>query len=802
MKMILMLPAVIGLSPLLADNVIFKDGFENRTDNWKPSSSLVISKERSVEGQHSARVDKPGTVLSKAIPVDPHSRYRIRLNSYSTQRGTFNLSAELYDGDMKKLSIPEAFTTNEWLWDADRQKQKRNYWMPLWVGFDTGKNDAFVKIRIQKHKDGKLWLDDLVLEKVESWPRMLQDSAVSGPWTSESLMLPGPDGYLYPNFSGAGLSRPWTLPEKVFKVEDFGAVADDGKDDSDAIDKALAAAVNAKGGTILFGSGAYRLSRKISVRNDHIVFRGDGRDKTRLELGLPDNQVGIFTTGSDNHISPKGTVQIFFPAKGAEKVQVSAGNLKPQTFLPAQFEKLPDKEDFVKTVFNIESCFDQLGGEGSVMIHAKVFYAGGRVEKSSVPFVLNRNHRPDVYASSYITFIGRDLPAHKIMLADGVRRGDNVLTLENTDGIKVGELIEIHLPVNTPRWRPVNNNVPWWRTLDFRSEVASVDGKRVTLAQPLRYDIPSGEGAYACRVDPIKFSGIENMTISQVGEIQIELKMRTISFGNGWNCRAADLDIDRPGTSAVYGVRLKNCEFINCKFTQPWRTKLGGLAYTGWDRAWDCLISNVQTYAMRHAPLFNWSCAGNVVTGSFFDESDAQWHTGWCHDNLIENSRIVTTSSKFNSYGWAFFAVPADDAEHGGIGPRNVIYNCDSSAFRGGLHMGGYNRDWMVMYNRFHVTRGPGVVERLGGGANTFVGNVFILEDEKSPAFFLESVDSRDDRITGNTVYGGNGTLVAGPGCPAEENNNRVLPLEKKTGTTAPPVPSLYQWQREKYPRK
>lgn len=798
MKKNLLLTLLASIA-LHAGNVIFEDGFENGLINWTGEAAIIHSDERAASGKYAMEITGRGSVRSKAIPVKPETRYRVRVNSYSTGRGTFHLIIEPYDASMKLQSIPGSFSTSEGLWDADRKKQKRNYWMPVQVGVDTGKDTAFVRIRIYKTpREQRLWIDSVTLEEVAKWPELRNDAEVTPPYTCDSLMLPGPDGYLYPNFTRAGLSRPWTLPKQIFKVEEFGAVADDGKDDSDAIDRAVEAAVKVNGGVIFFGPGTYRLSRKISIRHDNIVFRGVDQAKSRLELGLPDNQIGIFSSGSDNRLSPRATVQVFFPCDEVRQVMVRAGNEESVIFQPARFEKLPDKLDFGKVIFRIEPFFEKLGGEGLVSITAEVSYGDGRVEKTTVPFILDRNHRPNVYASSYLTFSGRDLPPHQIMLTSELKRGEKTFTIDNAERLKSGDLIALQLPVAS-RWAPVNNNVPWWRWIDFQAEIAEVNDSRITIAQPVRFDFPLAEKPCVSRLDPIKNSGIENLTLSQVGKIQIELKMRTVSFNNAWNCRAANLIVDRPGTSAIYGVRMKNCEFINCKFTQPWRTKFGGLAYIGWDRAWDCLLSGVESYGMRHAPLFNWSCSGNVVTDSFFNESDAQWHTGWCHDNLIENSRIVTTTNKFNSYGWAFYAVPAEDAEHGGIGPRNVVYNCETTSFRGGLYLGGYNRNWLIMYNKFHITKGPGVLERLGGGENTFVGNTFVLEDKTSPAFFLESLDNRGNIIKNNILYGGNGVIVAGPATPAQMHENRSRPFRKNENITRPmaPVPSLYKWQKE-----
>ncbi len=51
----------------------------------------------------------------------------------------------------------------------------------------------------------------------------------------------------------------------ILSVTDFGAVADDGKDDSDAIEAALEKAAALGGAVLLFGQGTYHLSRALTV---------------------------------------------------------------------------------------------------------------------------------------------------------------------------------------------------------------------------------------------------------------------------------------------------------------------------------------------------------------------------------------------------------------------------------------------------------------------------------------------------------------------------------------------------------
>jgi polygalacturonase len=51
--------------------------------------------------------------------------------------------------------------------------------------------------------------------------------------------------------------KPWTVPSKIYRVEDFGAVADGKTVNTKSINKAIEACSNAGGGVVLFTHGDY-----------------------------------------------------------------------------------------------------------------------------------------------------------------------------------------------------------------------------------------------------------------------------------------------------------------------------------------------------------------------------------------------------------------------------------------------------------------------------------------------------------------------------------------------------------------
>ncbi|MCT4648545.1 MAG: glycoside hydrolase family 55 protein, partial [Carboxylicivirga sp.] len=89
-----------------------------------------------------------------------------------------------------------------------------------------------------------------------------------------------------PDFSFAGYHHgEKAIPDvkhKVFNVTDFGAVANDGKSDKDAIRKTVTAAVNNGSGIVFFPKGRFLVNednddrKPIVIKGKNIVFRGSG----------------------------------------------------------------------------------------------------------------------------------------------------------------------------------------------------------------------------------------------------------------------------------------------------------------------------------------------------------------------------------------------------------------------------------------------------------------------------------------------------------------------------------------------
>jgi hypothetical protein len=91
--------------------------------------------------------------------------------------------------------------------------------------------------------------------------------------------IAGPDGVVYPDFSRVGV--PGGIPNVPSKAraEDFGAVANDDRDDSAAVQKAVDS-LGETGGAVSLSAGTFVFDDTVRVAKNGIVIRGVGAGKT------------------------------------------------------------------------------------------------------------------------------------------------------------------------------------------------------------------------------------------------------------------------------------------------------------------------------------------------------------------------------------------------------------------------------------------------------------------------------------------------------------------------------------------
>jgi hypothetical protein len=607
----------------------------------------------------------------------------------------------------------------------------------------------------------------------------------------------GPDGIVYPNWTKCGVQSYGLLTEggipdvkAVASIEDFGAKANDDADDSDALAKACEAAGKKGGGAVLLDEGVYYMDRPVTIWHDNVVIRGKGSKKSRLifRYSIPPSGVVFYNPPAGSRVGRNTRLEMHCRPTGLQKMTMSIDDKVIGTWSRSQHSG--------NTFSFAVSGRNAVGKvpDGRHVLKGVAEYKDKTKCTAEIPIVLDSafNDTSQVADTrAAITFAGKGTVGRKFKLAKDGKRGDMKLELQSTDGLKVGDCILIDGPA-TERWKKLTRNAcKWGFYRSYEVVISDIKNRTVAINQPLRIEFPVIDGSYVQKVVPIRRCGIESLGIEQTKNLWIS----SVIFYNGWNCWAKNVSVKKCGRFPVYGSMAKWCEIRDCVFDDAWFKGGGGTAYAGWDRCWDCLMENVETFKLRHGPLFQWAASCCVIRKSVFHESDGQWHSGWTNENLIEQCVIESVRGN-GGYGYGMWASPPGDTAHGPNGPRNVVYNCDVSSERAGLWMGGMNENWLILHNRFIVDKGPGVSAKTVSFDHIIKNNVFVLKDNKSPMVQLGTPDCIGVEIIGNKLYGGNGRLLAGKTSDTIVKDNKSFPLGEAPRPT-PNVPSIYEWQNK-----
>ena len=610
----------------------------------------------------------------------------------------------------------------------------------------------------------------------------------------------GPDGLVYPDWRHAGV--PGGIPDVAVRVElaAYGGVADDGKDDSAALRKAVAAAVAKGGGAVELGSGVYHLDRPVVITDDAIVIRGAGRDRTRLLFRYELPARPRFVSHTDGaRIGPSDVIELRGRPDVLKKLRFFVGDeqiedLQRPAAMAKTFRLVILAERLIRVVGTGRHVIEAVEVPDKVDDRSRADRVVARlaVEVTSTGKAIPGKVRFSRHLKGLgaLSFCGDGTTDDRWSLAADGRRGERHLTLVPDHGLRRGDRVAITAPP-TRRWNQlVRNACKWGEYRVYYFRVEAVDGARITLNQPLRYPFPVADGAFVRRIHPIRRCGVEDLTIAQTSSPWT----CGVFFCDAWECWVKGVSVERAGRMPFLLEWGKWCEVRDCVFDGAREVGGGGTGYVGWQRATDCLMTDVLTRGMRHAPLVEWAASGNVIRDSRFEGSDMQWHAGWTNENLFENCTVVSTR-KFGGYGFGAWASPPGDRNHGPNGPRNVVYNCDIRSPRAGLWLGGSNEAWLFVGNRFIVDKGPGMIVQQASFDHILRGNVFVLLDRTKPLVFARNTDCVGIELLQNRIYGGNGQLAEGVKVRAVGNSIHELKVD--AGRPDLKVPSIFLWQRK-----
>lgn len=781
-------------------NVVPDGGFESGgqgAEAWtikEPVPMSSYSTEQAHSGKWSMKtLDSHGVHGSHAIspkfPVENMGRIRITLWVYAVSGRGLGIYLIQYDKDGNKIPTGEGHVRGVSGSDAK--------WVEYKLQAFLREETTHISLYFHSYSHAKVhaYIDDIKIESLPfktttPWePKYKLSATDTSKLTAADVV--GPDGIVYPNWTKCG--REGGIPDikDGVNIRDFGGIADDDKDDS----AALAAAIEASdGGAVVLNAGTYILANPVVIEKNGVVIRGAGMGKTKLlfTYSLKDRPVHFATHKDGDILYAKDRIEIQAIPTGLQRVEVFANGKMVHMWKRG----LHSGNTFHTTMWGGRILKHFPKDVPAMQLTAKAMYEDGMVKSNSINVaykVEGRSGKDSYDWQGVLHFKGESRPAgERIKLVRDGLRGDTTVYVASTNGLSAGDCIIIEGPA-TKRWKTLTDNACRWGTYrKYAVRIASVGEGKVVLEQPLRIDFPVIDGSFILKIIPIMDCGVEDLTIEQTEDLWIT----SVWFRQAWNCWARNVEVIKCGRFPVYGAQAKFCEFRNMIFRDAWFKGGGGTAYAGWEHSWDCLIDGMETFEFRHAPLFQWAAAGNVIRNGVFHNSDAQWHSGWTNENLMENC-VVKSANSNGAYGYGMWASPPEDDAHGPNGPRNVVYNCDIMSPRDGLWMGGMNENWLILHNRFVVEKGVGVMAKDTSFDHIIKGNVFVIKQAGKAAMDLRTPDCFNVDFQDNIVYGD--VLTSGFGkkqLNLKGNVLNALPAEPdKVPRPRPAVPSIYEWQ-------
>ena len=278
-----------------------------------------------------------------------------------------------------------------------------------------------------------------------------------------------------PDFSYAGYEygvAPIPHVERAIDVADFGAVPDDGRDDSAALQAALAEAHAMEGPVrVQLGAGRYQLTEILWIERSGIVLAGMGSGEGGTELFMPRPL---------NQIDDGGALD----------------ELREYLLEYDKRERIAD--------LNLDVLFSEYSW--------------------SAGFVWTRfpGGRHATYLESY------DRPIVELADIAAGQRGAQQLTVPNADALSVGDVLQIHwhnragetgpliaeiygedrseFPVGDRHWL-----LPDRPLVRQATRIESINGTAVTIADPLLHPISAELPAYFARWDHLSDVGIQDL---------------------------------------------------------------------------------------------------------------------------------------------------------------------------------------------------------------------------------------------------------------------------------------------------
>jgi hypothetical protein len=428
-------------------------------------------------------------------------------------------------------------------------------------------------------------------------------SPIKRTWIPEILSEQVQKDHYLPDFSYAGYhwgEEPLPNVNAKLNVSAYGAIPNDGKDDTAALLKAFAAANGIDGPvTIKFSKGKFILKDILYINRSNIVLQGEGS-------------------------GPDGTI-IYMP-QPLNKLKIQNDLKELQEYLVVNNKRQREPERGIDEIFSLYA------------------WSGGYI------WTRCPGERPKVYMSKY------NKKETELAIVKSGKRGGHTVEVENASSLKAGMIVRInwynHDGKNSSLIKHLYDDQSvevgrrHWESADIpiiKQEVTieKIEGNLVTIKEPLLHDL---RPEWFPRMSEWKH-------ISEVGieHIQFEFAFEEYyahHLESGYNA----IYMTNTTHSWVRDVAIKNGDsgFIsdNCSNVTVKDVTVSGRKYHYAVQFGDCynmLAQNVRVLAnVIHSLSFNTGARSCVFTNSFVATAPSlDQHSGANHQNLFDNIKII-----------------------------------------------------------------------------------------------------------------------------------------------------------------
>jgi len=442
-----------------------------------------------------------------------------------------------------------------------------------------------------------------------------------------------------PDFSYAGYRNGTTaLPQaagSVVSVDDFGALPDDGKDDTKAVIKAIEKAHGVNGAVILrFSAGRYRITEVLKIERSDIVLQGSGS-------------------------GPRGTTLSFPRPLNQVDKSSSLDELREYIVKLDKRQKEPD--------MNLDEYFSEYS------------WSGGFI------WIQKAGTRPAPYLVEY------DPEIEKLTQVTSGKRGATRIVVSDGSGLKAGDIVQVQwINSSGPEANIIKAlygqaadsagshhwSFPERPLVRQTSRIRSVDGNDVVLASPLLHDADSEIPAQLASWEGLEHVGIEDLHLefpsSPYFGHHMERGYNGIYFTSAFDSWARNIRITN-ADSGILSYNSANLTYRDITTDGERRAHYG--VHMG--NVHNVLAENVTVLnPVLHSLTFNTQSTKCVYKDAVvFVTPTLDQHAGANHQNLFDNVTLHST------------------AKESGDGPVAVVFDGSGAGYWQPGH-GGFNTTW------------------------------------------------------------------------------------------------------------